>query len=261
MPTPNFAFAVVLVVLGATVVTAAPRAAAPKLEKMTLANFVHERSVHNPHFFTWSEQNDPVMGGQSTGNYSVVAQGDESYALFQGEVKNVSFLHAPGFCRMTTLFDYGHKENAGQYLGGALELVVKDIGEGVLYSGFKIAISSTKAARHHGGHELFGMYKANFDMGLRLPVVVGPDRGWERINIPLDKFSSDWSDFTGECATKDPDGYQHACCDTGAEPVCPTASGLSNINGLSVWAEGVEGPFLLQIKSISVVPRVQTSPP
>ena len=43
MPTPNFAFAVVLVVLGATVVTAAPRAAAPKLEKMTLANFVHER--------------------------------------------------------------------------------------------------------------------------------------------------------------------------------------------------------------------------
>ena len=61
------------------------------------------------------------------------------------------------------------------------------------YDGFKVAVSSTAAARHHGGHELFGMYKANFDMGLRLPIVAGPDQGWERITIPLKKFSSDWS--------------------------------------------------------------------
>eukprot|EP01052_Picozoa_sp_SAG31_P023906 SAG31_NODE_2000_length_6694_cov_13.828658_4_plen_158_part_00 len=41
MPTSSLALAVLL---GATnVVTAAPRAAAPQLEKMTLANFVHER--------------------------------------------------------------------------------------------------------------------------------------------------------------------------------------------------------------------------
>ena len=42
----------------AAAANAAPRA----LEKMILADFVHERSVHNPHFFTWEEQNDPVLG-------------------------------------------------------------------------------------------------------------------------------------------------------------------------------------------------------
>ena len=30
-------------------------------------------------------------------------------------------------------------------------------------------------------------------MAQRLPIVIGADRGWERITIPLHKFSSDWS--------------------------------------------------------------------
>ena len=192
------------------------------------------------------------MGGQSSGNFTLVKQGTESHALFQGVVRNVSFLHALGFCTLRTIFPGGVKKDASAYVGGAVELVVKDVGLGVdLYDGFKVALSSTSAARHHGGHELFGMYKANFGMGLRLPCL--RDEGWECITIPLKKFSSDWSDATGECATKDPDGYQHVCCETGSESVCPSKSGLAAINGLSVWAEGVEGPFALEVKSISVV--------
>ena len=38
-------------------------------------------------------------------------------------------------------------------------------------------------------------------------------------------FTSDWSDYTGEC-TKDPDGYQHKCCETGKEDVCEVAQTL-----------------------------------
>ena len=45
------------------------------------------------------------------------------------------------------------------------------------------------------------------------------------------------ADFTGECDTKDPDGFQHSCC-ADLPSVCPDAPGLSNINGLSIWAEG-----------------------
>ena len=30
--------------------------------------------------------------------------------------------------------------------------------------------------------------------------------------IPFNQMSWDWSDGTGECSTKDPDGYQHKCC-------------------------------------------------
>ena len=72
----------------------------------------------------------------------------------------------------------------------------------------------------------------------------------------LTAFSSDWSDFTGECNTKDPDGYQHLCCDASSgmpwqEP-CPTTKGLESIIGLSVWSDGVLGNFSISIRSISI---------
>jgi hypothetical protein len=76
----------------------------------------------------------------------------------------------------------------------------------------------------------------------------------------ITKGSSDWSDLTGECDTKDPDGYQHKCCDASSgapwEEPCPTIKGLASIIGLSIWAEqgaeGVLGDFALALKSISI---------
>ena len=139
----------------------------------------------SPTFYKWSEQNDPVsqersllypagalnlwslqvMGGQSSGNFSVVEQGSESYGLFQGTVRNVSFLHAPGFCRFTTVFPGGKHENAAEFLEGGLKITLRERrgehhrGHGEQYQGFKVAVSSPGASHHHGGHELFGMYK------------------------------------------------------------------------------------------------------
>ena len=69
-------------------------------------------------------QNDPVMGGQSSGNFSIVKSGHEAYALFQGDVKNVSFLHAPGFCNVRTVFPHFHVEDASKYVDGAVQLTV-----------------------------------------------------------------------------------------------------------------------------------------
>ena len=109
------------------------------------------------------------MGGQSSGNFSVVEQGSESYGLFQGTVRNVSFLHAPGFCRFTTVFPGGKHENAAEFLEGGLKITLRHRhagghggghgGRGEEYQGFKVAVSSPGASHHHGGHELFGMYK------------------------------------------------------------------------------------------------------
>ena len=77
--------------------------------------------------------------------------------------------------------------------------------------------------------------------------------------LAMTAFSSDWSDFTGECNTKDPDGYQHKCCDASLGPWpweepsrCPTIKGLESIIGLSIWSEGVLGGFSFEIKSISI---------
>ena len=69
--------------------------------------------------------------------------------------------------------------------------------------------------------------------------------GWTILRLPLTAFSSDWSSFTGECNTKDPDGYQHKCCDDASsgnttsapqEP-CPTSAGLRSIVGISLLRE------------------------
>merc|ERR1711990_1003745 len=46
--------------------------------------------------FVWEAVNDPVMGGQSYGNFSV--DDIRKVAIWEGEVKIVPFLHAPGFC-------------------------------------------------------------------------------------------------------------------------------------------------------------------
>ena len=126
------------------------------------------------------------------------------------------------------------------------------------FKGFKLALTSTKAARHHGGHEFFGMYKTEFDRGFTF-FRPGSGGGWTTVEIGFGEMSSDWSDFTGLCTTADPDGYQHQCCSRSGTPqpgatpdVCPSEAGLANLIGLSIWSEGVEGNFALEIKSISV---------
>lgn len=181
--------------------------------------------------YKWQEENDPVMGGESYGNFSV----QNGTGLFQGEVKNVSFLYAPGFCQVltTSLF----KVDASNFT--AMALTVRSSTPD--YAGFKFAFNAVGAPRHHGGHEATGSYKQNFVATAE----------WSTVKLPMLNFSSDWSDYTGDCDTQDPDGYQHQCCDPVTAPeVCPDAARLSQITGYSFWAEGHEGKYNLEIKTV-----------
>lgn len=74
------------------------------------------------------------------------------------------------------------------------------------------------------------------------------------IRVPFDSFSVDWSDFTGECDTKDPTGEQHVCCTAAHPEVCPKDYHLAKLTGFGIWAEGVEGQFAIDLKSISAGP-------
>lgn len=185
----------------------------------------------------WIENNDPIMGGQSHGNWSVVG----SYGLFQGTVKNVSFLHAPGFCRAITISPFF--KDASQYIAGGLVLTVRTTTPD--YKGFKLSLGSLGTPKHHSGHEIEGSYKAKFT------VPASKNGEWQSIFLKFDEFSYDWSDYTGDCATKDPDGYQHQCCTKETPSVCPTAKPLRGINSFNVWAEGAEGDFHIELKEIA----------
>merc|ERR1711871_127335 len=196
-----------------------------------------------PSKYHWTEQNDPVMGGQSCGNWSL----QEGFGRFEGTVRNVSFLHAPGFCRAFTT-SLLMRQDASKYLNGGLVLTVRTTTPS--YKGFKIAFGAVGAPVHHGGHEYEGSFTADF-------MVPSSSDGmaWQTVMIPFNKFSYDWSDFTGECSTKDPDGYQHKCCSPETPDVCPTSKFLSKVNNFALWAEGQEGAFLIDMKEIRAVSK------
>ena len=181
--------------------------------------------------YSWVEMNDPVMGGQSFGDFNIV---DET-GHFEGQVRNVTKLNAPGFCQAMTTSRFDIDVSA--YLEGGLVLMVKTTSPE--YQGFKFAFNAIGAPKHHGSHEAMGSYKTDFEA----------TEEWTRVVLPFDNFSADWSDFTGSCETKDPDGYQHECCSVNAK-MCPDKKRLSHVVGFSVWAEGAEGDFALEIKSI-----------
>lgn len=78
--------------------------------------------------------------------------------------------------------------------------------------------------------------------------------------MPFSSFSIDWSDYTGECSTKDPTGEQHFCCTPSHPEVCPTAALLKKITSLEVWAEGTSGNFSLEIDWIGATAGAPSPP-
>mmetsp|Transcript_16551 Transcript_16551/g.50090 ORF Transcript_16551/g.50090 Transcript_16551/m.50090 type:complete len:231 (-) Transcript_16551:177-869(-) len=184
-------------------------------------------------FLEWQEMDDPVMGGLSAGQFEVY----ENLGHFSGTVENVPKLNAPGFCEVRTTSRM--LVDASAYLEGGFLLTLKSATPE--YAGYHFSFNAVGTPHHHGGHEVEGSYKTTFKASADLSTVY----------LPFSSFSWDWSDFTGDCATQDPDGFQHQCCSDNAA-MCPDALRLKAITGLAVWAEAAQGPFQLSIQNIAV---------
>jgi len=181
--------------------------------------------------FKFVELNDPVMGGQSSGTFSLDASG--KFGVFDGEVKDVPSLKAPGFIKAA---GSGTFPDASSTLGGDLVLTVRSSTPS--YAGFRIAFAAgTKAPPYAcgaGGSLPFsrGCFKSKFS--------VPAGEGWSTVRVPINSFSDMWSPATGE-HTKE--------CAADAD-VCPTAKSLSGIKRLEIWAEGALGKVHLEVKSV-----------
>lgn len=216
-------------------------------DSYTLATFGTSSSPKT--VYNWFEQNDPVMGGSSVGNWSVVSD----YGVFQGTVKNVSFLHAPGYCRVVSTVVGFH--DVSSFIKGGIAVTFRT--QILKYAGFKLAFSAVGTPEHHGGHEAEGMFKQSFQADPNAPAGV-----WQTAYLPFNGFSWDWSDFTGECSTIDPsDGYQHRCCSAANPGVCPTSKLLHAVDGFSIWSEGVGGEFQMDVQKIEAVLSGPGPPP
>jgi hypothetical protein len=94
-----------------------------------------------------------------------------------------------------------------------------------------------------------------FKAGFVLPAAAldsGDD--WVDVRVPFSAFSVDTSEYTGRCDTTDPGGGTHHCCSAQHPEVCPQAQHLASLRSLQLWAEGVEGAFSLEVRSIAAGP-------
>lgn len=176
---------------------------------------------------SWYEVPDPVMGGHSSGNFTVLKDG---FGRFQASVVNISgVLKAPGFVKIITcpqpVTSYGVCKGEKAFLN------VSAFGQ------FKLR-ARTSTPTYKGFRFAFGPGKGLFSTGYKQDFNVGEE--WTDVALPFNKFSSATSPATGEPTKR--------CEDD--ESVCPSKDVLAGITELAIWAEGAAGEITLDIEWI-----------
>lgn len=180
--------------------------------------------------FKFTELNDPVMGGKSTGTWTQA----KGYGIFDGEVVDVPSLKAPGFIKASA---DGHFPDVSSALGGSLLLKVRS--STPEYKGFRVSLAAGTLSPSYscaGGSSIpfsSGCFKAKFS------IAAGSD--FSTVSIPFTSFSDHWSPATGE--------HTKECKDDAS--VCLTKKALAGIKRVEVWAEGVSGKVHLELQAIA----------
>jgi hypothetical protein len=180
--------------------------------------------------FEFKELNDPVMGGKSTGTWSL----GDGFGILDGEVVDVPSLSAPGFIKAA---GDGSFPDISGFIDGSLVLSVRT--STPEYAGYRVtfvsgAVSPSFACAGGGSLPLSrGCYKQKFS------VPAGSD--FVEIKLPFNTFSDKWSSATGEQTT--------TCADDAS--VCPTASKLKKLQRVEFWGEGASGKLHLEVQSVS----------
>lgn len=172
----------------------------------------------------WSLQADPVMGGRSSGTFTV----ESGFGVFEGEVRDVPKLGAPGFLKA---------EASGTF---------PDI------SGCNaISLVARTSTPDYGGWFLsFGTQRApesmRYAFGFKAPFTVPPtpaDGSFSIVTVPLHSFSDYWDAATGKAVKTCAEDARY----------CPDEATLRDLGKLDIWAEGAKGKVHLEIESIAAV--------
>lgn len=170
----------------------------------------------------WSQVNDPVMGGESTGTFEI----KDGLGRMKGEVVDVPKLSAPGFIKAGAYGDFPDVSSCDK-----LKLTVKTKDK-VAYAGYRMGFGLKAPPNSmpytHG-------FKAHFD------APEGDD--FEEVIIPFNEFSDNWSPYTGDQTI--------TCAENSI--YCPDDETLTNMHELSLMAEGVGGEVDLIIKTIHAI--------
>lgn len=179
--------------------------------------------------FKFVELNDPVMGGKSTGAWSL----GDGFGILNGEVVDVPSLKAPGFIKAAA---DGKFPDISDFIDGSLVLSVRT--STPEYAGYRVTMVSgafSPSFSCAGGGSLPGS-RGCFKQKFRVPG--GSD--FVEVKMPFNTFSDKWSSATGE--------HTEECAEN--KDVCLTASKLSKLQRIEFWGEGAAGKLHLEIQSV-----------
>jgi len=169
---------------------------------------------------TWRETNDPVMGGKSSGKFTV--DSDNAIGTMEGTVAIVPSLSAPGFINAQALGKYADVSSCS-----GIELDIRVTSDP--YDGWRFSFGNDKSA--------CGQF---FARGYHAAFTPPSGNDFGKVQIPFTEFTRCWSDSTGEAIK--------TCADDSS--VCPTADRLQNLQSLQVWAEGKVGDVKIDMRSV-----------
>lgn len=172
----------------------------------------------------WMEMNDPVMGGKSTGTFTV----DETnhVGVFHGSVEIVSFLNAPGFIKAETTKGESWPD-ASSCKG--LQLTLKSSTPS--YEGFRVSFGSKRPP------DAFP-YTYGFKTNMALDA---SNTGFQTVQLPFNEFTDKWDAGTGDAVVTCAEDKQY----------CPDETSKKDLFSIAVWGEGVKGEVNLQIQSVA----------
>jgi transforming growth factor-beta-induced protein len=182
---------------------------------ITLASFGADDAT----FRAWKQQNDPVMGGKSSGTFSVSGE----VGTMKGTVADVPSLGAPGFIKATASASYA---DVSSCTGISLEL--QSTSNPDPYAGYRLSLGNDASAC---GKFFARGFKANF---------AAPSGQFGTVQIPFEEFTRCWDDATGDAIK--------TCAEDST--VCISSDRKQKLQSLSVWAEGKLGDVQLDIKSV-----------
>jgi len=172
------------------------------------------------------------MGGLSTSSWAVHG----AVAVWNGTVKVVPSLRAPGFCTAATWDGMGITARFPD-VSAFTHLLLRVRSRTAAYAGFKVSFAANTL------NPQFKSFKADF--------ALAPTSDWQLVAIPfVPGFSNDWSPYDGECGGKDPTGRTHECCSKESPKVCASKRDLAAISQVGLWAEGHAGAFHLEVDRI-----------
>lgn len=192
--------------------------AASAVDTITLATFdgLDDASTH-----TWRQQNDPVMGGASSGTFKV----EDGVGIMNGTVATIPRLGVPGFIKVSTSDSKGFPDVSSCQ---GLTLNVKSTSMPALYQGYRVDFGNDAS----GCGKFFARgFKADF---------AAPEGEFGEVKVPFNQFTKCWDDGSGDAI--------QTCADK--PEFCPTTARLQSLQTISVWAEGKAADVKLEMKSI-----------